>query len=121
MNLERRNPGSKRSGNDTVAVLVETAEGEIVLGAAGEDGVETKKIGSNICLRSNNNSFNKNGMEMNALTVVGCERYIAVLFFLSLTWLKGKGTGQLVLSTYCLGHFQFAAHYNFQSRMIERC
>ena len=28
---------------------------------------------------------------------------------------KGKSTGQRVLSTHCVGHYQLAAHYKYQS------
>ena len=34
---------------------------------------------------------------------------------------KGKGAGQRVLSTHCVDHSQLAAHYKYQSFMIERC
>ena len=34
---------------------------------------------------------------------------------------KGKGTVERVLSTHCVGHSHLAAHYKYQSWMIERC
>ena len=66
--MERRNQNSCRTPtNDTVTVLVETTDGTGIADTDGPDGIGMRKIGSNA---SNLKAFEKNGYEMNKLTVV---------------------------------------------------